>query len=97
MLIFKEIQQGENCMSYTIPFLSSPFGYAFQAYKNVSFELPLMKRNLFFSQQQGLSFSQGRRVYKGDSDYNTVLRSLPGYHVKEEIQPFLDKEQIRKA
>jgi hypothetical protein len=69
-------------MSYIIPFLSLPFGYAFQAYKNVSFELPLV----FFSE----------RVYKGDPYYNMTLRNLPGNHVKEEIQPFLDKEKIRE-
>ena len=69
-------------MSYIIPFLSSPFKYAFHAYKSVSFEVSLVK--------------QKQRVYKGDPDYNATLRSLPGNHVKEEIQPFLDKEKIRK-
>jgi hypothetical protein len=73
-------------MSCIIPFLSFPFGFAFQAYKSASFELPLVKQSLFFSQ----------RVYKGDPDYNTTLKRLPGNRVKEEIQPFLDKEKIRK-
>ena len=73
-------------MSYIIPFLSSPFGCAFRAYKGANFELPLQKQSMFFSQ----------RVYKGDPEYNTVLKSLPGNHVKEEIQPFLDKEKLRK-
>ncbi len=73
-------------MSYIIPFLTSPFGYAFQAYKGASFELPLIKQSRFSSQ----------RVYKGDPEYNIILRSFPGNHVKEQIQPFLEKEKIRK-
>lgn len=73
-------------MSYIIPFLGSPLGYAFQAYKAASFELPLVKQDLLFSE----------RVYKSSPDYSATLKRLLGYHLKETIQPFLDKEKIRK-
>lgn len=75
-------------MSSIIPLVITPGAYAFQAYKAVSYELTLVKTSFFDFQQQ--------KVYKGDPDYNAIFRSLSVNHVKEEIQPFLDKEKIRK-
>ena len=63
--------------------LSLPFGFAIQAYKQACFELPLQDENF-------------KRIHKNDSRYNEILKSLPGNHIKDAMQPFLDKVGIRK-
>jgi hypothetical protein len=63
-----------------------PAGTAFQAYKQVSFELPLEESSLVSSE----------RVYKDDPRYAQILSTLPGSHIKSAMQPFLDKAKIRK-
>lgn len=69
-----------------IPFLTSPIAYAVITYQSTNFELPIQSGNYFSS----------KRVYKSDPDYDQVIRKLPGFHIKTEIQPFLDQEKIRK-
>lgn len=70
-------------MSFIIPFLTSPGSYALQAYKQACFKSPWQKQT-------------GLRESKGDLDYNQTEESLSGNDIKTEMQPFLDKERIRK-
>src|SRR3989338_231014 len=73
-------------MSLVSGLFTLPVGTAFQAYKQVRFELPLEQRNLFGSE----------RVYKADPRYAQLLSTLPGSHIKSAMQPFLDKAGVRK-
>jgi hypothetical protein len=73
-------------MSLVSGLFTLPVGTAFQAYKQVRFELPLEQRSLFGSE----------RVYKADPRYAQLLSTLPGSHIKSAMQPLLDKAGIRK-
>jgi len=73
-------------MSLISGLFTFPFGTAFQAYKQVRFELPLERKSSLGSE----------RVYKGDPRYAQILSTLPGSHIKNAMQPFLDKIKIRK-
>lgn len=73
-------------MSLVSGLFTLPVGTAFQAYKQVRFELPLEQRSLLGSE----------RVYKADPRYAQLLSTLPGSHIKSAMQPFLDKAGIRE-
>lgn len=80
-------------MSFIIPFLTSPADFSRLAYKAATFELPLARRFIHYSDDWVV---KTERVYKSDPGYNLALKDLPGYHIKEEIQPFLDRAKIRE-
>lgn len=63
-----------------------PLGYAMQTYKDTCFEFPLVERVR----------SGERRVYKNDPRYNSLLASLPGHQIKDDMKPFLARHQIRE-
>src|SRR5690348_4737174 len=71
---------------FVIPFLFSPCGYSLQAYKSTHVEVPIVANNLFGQ----------RRVYKGSEEYDQLIKTLPGYNIKTELQPFFDRMGIRK-
>jgi hypothetical protein len=71
---------------FTIPFLSSPFGYSLQAYKSTRVEIPIVANTLF----------RQRRVYKGSEEYDQAITTLAGCNIKTELQPFFDRMGVRK-
>jgi len=68
---------------FALPFLSSPSGYSLQAYKSTRVEIPI-------------TAGGKRRVYKGSEEYDQLIKTLPGYNIKTELQPFFDRMGIRK-
>jgi hypothetical protein len=70
-----------------IPCLMSPLGFAFQAYQGASYQLPLLMAN-----PNNLKFET---IYKGHPAYDSILSKVPGKQVKQQIQPFLEKNEIR--
>jgi hypothetical protein len=84
-------------MTYLIPFLTSPVGCAFQAYTQATYEFPLIKYEFPLVKKGGfLGDVFPRRVFKHQSEYSQLVKTLPGYRFKESIQPFLDQQGIRK-
>lgn len=77
---------------FIIPILFSPASCALEAYKAANFELPLQKQSKIF----GNLIFEPRRLHKSDPDYHQIVKALPGYHIKAEIQPFLDQENVRE-
>ena len=41
-------------------------------------------------------FGTKSRVHKGTQEYEEAIKQLPGYRIKEAMQPFFDKIGIRK-
>lgn len=73
-------------MSLISGLFTLPFATALQAYKQARFEFPLEQRSFFGS----------KRIYKSDPIYTQLLDKLPGSHIKNAMQPFLDKVGIRE-
>jgi len=71
-------------MSFLVPFLTAPAGYLIKTYQEANFDLPLQKQSLFFAET----------VKKGDPEYDQLVKSLPGSHIKAKIQPFLDQVKL---
>ncbi|MEX1012932.1 MAG: M48 family metalloprotease [Waddliaceae bacterium] len=69
-------------MSLVSGFFTLPFQHAKAAYDAATFNF-------------SLTFN-GQPVHKNDNRYDTVLKQLPGSHIKEEMQPFLEKVGLRK-
>lgn len=73
-------------MSLISGMFTLPTGWAIQAYKAACFEVPLEKKSLLGSEI----------IYKNDYRYEEILKKLPGSHIKDAMQGFLDHVKIRK-
>lgn len=80
---------------FTLPFLFSPLSFSYQAYKSTRVEVPIMKNNHITFLGTNVLVDQSQ-VYKGTEEYDQVIKTLPGYNIKIEMQPFFDRMGIRK-
>lgn len=57
------------------------------AYRNAHIEKSIITEN---------QFGSGERLARGTVDYAQKIQALPGAHIKDELQPFIERMRIRK-